>query len=564
METIEPESSASDLLVPRGRDRRTGPGRPTRGRRGRDQQPGPLARGDAGLARGAGLPGAGGPRPRQRVGRRPDAAHRGRDAAGICRGVGTTTRVSRAAANDALARGRGRDLPLVLPRRRRPRPERGACSSSRRHTGRTPASSGPRSSTTIVPKSCSRSGSRSTTTAFRSRASNPTKSTRNSTTACATCSSSRTPRCSCAPTCSRNSRGSIRRRSPVPTTSTSAGAPGSPVRACIVAPAARVRHRQATKVEERPTHASDPGDLGAATRSRVRVLYKSYSGLALIWVLPISLLLSVARRSRCCSRGARARRGRGVRGLVLARSRTRASCGERARRRSSLRRIDDGDVRDLMIRGSARVRTFVTLRMHAGERFAVVSERTRTRMDEATRQLGRAPAIIGIILGVLIVFGSRSLFFGRVPAVGGFQEWPGAAASWSTFTAPWRTTMMGSGHAADPVFALMSALQAVLLGHAGLARSLVVTGALPLGTWGVYRLVRPMAGTALPPVAAAVAYGANPLAAQRDRARRARAARVLRARAVRRQRARRHASAEGVDRRHARSTPVLPSCCWSR
>jgi GT2 family glycosyltransferase len=278
----------------------------------------------------------------------------------------------------------------------------------------------------------------------------------------------------------------------------------------IVAPAARVRHRQATRVEERPTHASDPGDLGAATRSRVRVLYKSYSGLALIWVLPISLLLAMAEAIALLFTG----RARAAAAVFAGWFRAFAHPSELRRARAetqSLRRVDDGDVRDLMIRGSARIRTFVTLRMHAGERFAVVSERTRTRMDEATRQLGRAPAITGIILGALIVIGSRSLFFGRVPAVGGFQEWPGAAASWSTFTASWRTTMMGSAHAAAPVFALMSALQAVLLGHSGLARSLVVTGALPLGTWGVYRLVRPMSGTALPPVAAAVAYGANPL-----------------------------------------------------
>jgi GT2 family glycosyltransferase len=278
----------------------------------------------------------------------------------------------------------------------------------------------------------------------------------------------------------------------------------------IVAPAARVRHRQATVVEERPTHASDPGDLGAATRSRVRMLYKSYSALALIWVLPISLFLAMAEAIALLF----TRRPRAAAAVFAGWFRAFAHPGELRRARAEtqhLRRIDDGDVRDLMIRGSARIRTFVTLRMHAGERFAVVSERTRTRMDEATRQLGRAPAIIAIILGALIVFGSRSLFFGRVPAVGGFQEWPGAAASWSTFSASWRTTMMGAPRAADPIFALMSLLQAAVLGHSGLARSLVVTGALPLGTWGVYRLVRPMAGTALPPVAAAVAYGTNPL-----------------------------------------------------
>ena len=51
----------------------------------------------------------------------------------------------------------------------------------------------------------------------------------------------------------------------------------------------------------------------------------------------------------------------------------------------------------------------------------------------------------------------------------------------------------------------------MLLGHAGLARSLVIGGALPLGAWGAYRLVRPFAASALPGVARHVAYAANPI-----------------------------------------------------
>jgi hypothetical protein len=73
-------------------------------------------------------------------------------------------------------------------------------------------------------------------------------------------------------------------------------------------------------------------------------------------------------------------------------------------------------------------------------------------------------------------------------------------------------TFMGSGHAATPAFGLISLFDALLLGHAGLARSLVVGGALPLGAWGTYRLVRPFALSALPAVAATVAYAANPVA----------------------------------------------------
>ncbi|HWS45555.1 MAG TPA: hypothetical protein VN636_06825, partial [Acidimicrobiia bacterium] len=120
-------------------------------------------------------------------------------------------------------------------------------------------------------------------------------------------------------------------------------------------------------------------------------------------------------------------------------------------------------------------------------------------------------AVVAIVLGVLVLAGSRTLLFGHVPEVGGLRAWPGAGSAWSTFTASWRATMMGAGRAASPAFALMAASTATLLGHAGMARSLVIGGALPLGAFGAYRLVRSFAASALPGVAAAVAYAVNPI-----------------------------------------------------
>ena len=45
-----------------------------------------------------------------------------------------------------------------------------------------------------------------------------------------------------------------------------------------------------------------------------------------------------------------------------------------------------------------------------------------------------------------------------------------------------------------------------------MAQSLVVGGALPLGAFGAYRLLRPFASSSLPGIAAAAAYAANPIA----------------------------------------------------
>ncbi|HEV7524499.1 MAG TPA: glycosyltransferase [Acidimicrobiia bacterium] len=279
----------------------------------------------------------------------------------------------------------------------------------------------------------------------------------------------------------------------------------------IVAPAARVRDGRATLVETRRERDTPAVDLRAETRSRVRLLCKSYSALALAWVLPVAFVLSLFEAVALLVTGRVAR----ARAVVVGWFGAFTHPGELRRARSAtqrMRSVDDGDVRDLMIRGSARLRRFMLERVHAADRLADVSTRTRVRMDEAARRARQLPAVIAVVLGVLILFGCRSLLVGHVPEVGSFQAWPGVGAAWSTFTGSWRTTMMGAARPASPVFAFMAAASAGLIDHPGLARSLLIGGAIPLGAFGAYRLLRPFASSSLPGIAAAAAYAANPVA----------------------------------------------------
>ncbi len=281
----------------------------------------------------------------------------------------------------------------------------------------------------------------------------------------------------------------------------------------IVAPAARVRHGRATVVAaRRPRDRDRPAlELRDETRSRVRLLCKSYAAPALVWVLPVAFMLNLSEAVGLLLTGRAAR----ARAVVAGWFSVFAHPGELRRARAGaqqLRRVDDGDMRDLMIRGSARLRRFMIERVHAGERLAEVSTLTRVRMDEIARRLRRLPAMFVVLLGALVLFGSRSLLAGRVPAVGSFQAWPGVGAAWSTFTASWRTTMMGAPRPATPAFAFMAAASTVLFDHPGLAQALVVGGALPLGAFGAYRLLRPFASSSLPGIAAAAVYAANPIA----------------------------------------------------
>ena len=142
-------------------------------RRGGDERPRPLARERSSLARRPGLPGALGARARQpaRPRTRPPGSRR-RCPGPSCAGS-TDDRRLRGRGQRGARRGRGRDVPPVLPRRRRarprrgPRPRRGGVPVERRR------SSGRSSSTTTSPRCCSRSGWPSTTSASRTPASSP-------------------------------------------------------------------------------------------------------------------------------------------------------------------------------------------------------------------------------------------------------------------------------------------------------------------------------------------------------------------------------------------------------
>ncbi|MDQ1481012.1 MAG: hypothetical protein QOI44_1873, partial [Actinomycetota bacterium] len=278
----------------------------------------------------------------------------------------------------------------------------------------------------------------------------------------------------------------------------------------LVAPEARVRHRRATSVDERRMRRQAPAEARAATQARLRVLIKSYSRTALLWVLPSAFALTVGeavaltltrrwRHAVAVMTGWFPRRG-AFSDLAQARARTQQS-----------RQVDDADVRTLMIRGSARIRGPLVQRLHAGDRLADVSSRARERMSITGERLRRAPAILVLIVVALIVIGSRALVFGRVPQIGTFQAWPGIGALWHTFTTPWRGTMLGSPTPATPAFAMMAVLSTATIGHAGLARTIVVAGAIPLGMWGSFRLARSLTASSLPAVVTAVAYATNPV-----------------------------------------------------
>jgi len=278
----------------------------------------------------------------------------------------------------------------------------------------------------------------------------------------------------------------------------------------LVAPEARVRHRRTTLQDHRPSRRDETVDLEAWTRGRVRVLMKSYSGLALVWVLPVAFFLNLIEAAALVI-GRRPRRAAGLLGGWFDNIRQLRDVHRARVSTQRLRRVDDGDVRDLMVRGSARLRMFLAHRLHAGDRLADVSNRTRDAAARVRTRLRTGHVVLTAVIVVLIVIGSRALILDRVPQVGTLNDWPSMGALWSTFLSSWRYAMIGADAPGPPIFGLMALLSTALLGDTDLARTLVVAGAFPLGAWGAYRLARPLAPAALPAVVTALAYVVNPV-----------------------------------------------------
>ncbi len=272
----------------------------------------------------------------------------------------------------------------------------------------------------------------------------------------------------------------------------------------MVAPDARARHRQADTANDTDV---TPAVL---QRSRLRAMLKSASGWSLAYLVPIALVLAVV---EVVAFFLTRRRDR-ARALIGAWVWNIRSFGElRGARHSAqaLRRVPDVDLRSLQVRGSARVRGYVAGSLHAEDRIRSISERSRDLSGSASGRVRDPATIAALAFMALVLVGSRSLIFGRVPVIGQLPGWPGVSGLVEAFTSAWRYSDLGSATPAPAQLGVFSVLGSLLLGATGLARTVIVVGALPGGVFGAWRLGRRITGPGIAAVAAALAYGINPL-----------------------------------------------------
>ncbi len=291
----------------------------------------------------------------------------------------------------------------------------------------------------------------------------------------------------------------------------------------IVAPDARVRHREelasgARQLErelwagpEDGTTESPPTLQELQRRHELLTTLKCYGRFHLLGVMPQVAVLSAGEVAVAEASGHRARARAVVRAWRWNLGRLRALHARRAELRGQ-RRLGDHEVRQLQMRGSARLSSYGRRVFQFGFHGALadelagtgdatamsaVSPRRATPAPSASSERGRVAASMRLACwlagALLVVIGSRDLITGRLPAVGQFAPFASWSATFGQFFAGWHPAGVGTTAPATPALALTGLLGTVLLGAMGLTEKVLVFGCLPLGAWGVVRLVRPFA-----------------------------------------------------------------------
>ncbi|HET7722417.1 MAG TPA: hypothetical protein VFK43_20795, partial [Acidimicrobiales bacterium] len=258
----------------------------------------------------------------------------------------------------------------------------------------------------------------------------------------------------------------------------------------VVAPEARVRHREAAR--EAP--GADPERARMEPRNHMRAMFKNYTWLHLLRVLPQAAVATVIEALVALV----TRRGFEARALVGAWLWNLRHLGDLRPLRAVVRRtraVPDAEVRRLQARGSSRFTMYIQRRLHAEERARHLVEAGQELVSSVGEGPGRAAAVLLGVLALGLLIGTRDLLTGRLPAVGQFAPFPRPSTLLTHFFDGWRTTGMGSTAPGPPAFGILGALGVLFLGHMGALAKLLVLGAFPVAAAGAWRLGRPLNST---------------------------------------------------------------------
>jgi GT2 family glycosyltransferase len=310
----------------------------------------------------------------------------------------------------------------------------------------------------------------------------------------------------------------------------------------VVAPDARVRHREAV------ASGLQPLDLTGERRGRhpvtlqmlqrrheLRAVLKCYTRLSLVRVLPQAALLAlgelfVALLARHPDRA------RAVAGAWRWNAKRLTEISVLRGEVAAHRLFPDAEVRRLQLHGSARLSRYFSRLSHQGLEAAnaaatTVSGTRETEGDEvalltgsvglafsedtdfdelddlgrrsgrdrfgrrvrsAPLGTGRQRALAILVAALVIVLGTRELFFGTLPLVGQLAPLPSWTGAWHHFFSGWQQAGVGTTAPASPLFGFVGVTGTVMFGAMGTLQRILLLGCIPVGAWGVSRFLRPL------------------------------------------------------------------------
>jgi hypothetical protein len=145
-----------------------------------------------------------------------------------------------------------------------------------------------------------------------------------------------------------------------------------------------------------------------------------------------------------------------------------------------------------------------------GERHLEVDRLTEWLVRAQHGEVPVGQLIAGVLIGLLMVFGTRNLLFGSLPVIGDLVPGPSALhllGQWlgGRSDPGWGTTQVG-----PPAYGVIGLVGTLLGNSSGIALKLAYVSGLAIGTAGVWRLVRDF-GSSRARIVAAVTFAGSPL-----------------------------------------------------
>jgi len=256
-------------------------------------------------------------------------------------------------------------------------------------------------------------------------------------------------------------------------------------------------------------------------RNLLASLFKNYSRLSLLLILPVAIISSLAGALLYVATGRRSTAAQILEALRWNLAHLPSSIRARTRAQR-VRTTPDAEVTSLAMRGAHRVRSLAERMfervagdpaegVEEAEGFATPGQRARRSIRQRIRAHPGATTVF--VLVTLYVIGSRTLFASGGMAGADMPAFPdGPGALFRSFFSGWRSGGTGSSAPAPPAVFLSGVLSVVTLGSTWFAQRLLVMAMIPLAGFTAARLASRLGCGVASRRIAGFTYALSPLA----------------------------------------------------